>query len=100
MFCYVRCMRHIYFSALILFVSCNPGQQKDTASGTSTDSGKIIVRTDTIYLTRNTGITPANSYSDLFLDSTAVEQFIQSKKLDDDEAKSFRSFYNYRNLQF
>lgn len=93
-------MRYIYLAAIILFYSCNTAEQKNNTSNTSTDSGKIIVRTDTIYLTRNADITPANSYSDLFLDSATVEQFIQSKKLAGDEAKIFRSFYNYRNLQF
>ncbi|MDB5198648.1 MAG: hypothetical protein JWO92_611 [Chitinophagaceae bacterium] len=93
-------MRYIYFTAIILFSACNSGQQKSNTVNSATDSEKVIVRADTIYLTRNAGITPANSYSDLFLDSTAIEQYIQSNKLPEDEAKSFRSFYNYRNLQF
>ena len=93
-------MRYIYLAAIILFYSCNTAEQKDNTSTIYTDTGKVIVRTDTIYLTRNADITPANSYSDLFLDSVTIEQFIQSKKLSGDEAKSFRSFYNYRNLQF
>lgn len=93
-------MRYLYFTALILFSACNTGGQKQTTQSSTTDSGKVIVRNDTIYLTRNADITPANSYSDLFLDSTALEQFIQAKKLSGDDAKSFRSFYNYRNLQF
>ncbi|HUS00154.1 MAG TPA: L,D-transpeptidase family protein [Chitinophagaceae bacterium] len=93
-------MRYIYFSAIILFCACNTGEQSSNTATSSTDSGRTIVRTDTIYLTRNADITPANSYSDLFLDSSTVENFIQTKKLADDEAKSFRSFYNYRNLQF
>jgi murein L,D-transpeptidase YcbB/YkuD len=58
------------------------------------------VRTDTVYLERNTAITPANSYSDLFVDSTIVENYIQANKLSADESKYFRSFYNYRNGQF
>src|SRR5687767_3955941 len=91
-------MKYIYL-ALLIFCACNPGEKNNNVSS-SADSGKVAVRTDTIYLTRNTGITPANSYSDLFLDSGIVEQFIQSKKLSDDDAKGFRSFYNYRNLQF
>jgi murein L,D-transpeptidase YcbB/YkuD len=49
---------------------------------------------------RNTGVTPANAYSDLFLDSAAVDNFILANKLSADDAKYFRSFYNYRNGQF
>ncbi|MGI8582059.1 MAG: L,D-transpeptidase family protein [Chitinophagaceae bacterium] len=93
-------MRYIYFAVIVLFSACNTVDQKDHTTTPVRDSGKVIVRTDTIYLTRNADITPANSYSDLFLDSTVVEQFIQSKKLLENEAKEFRSFYNYRNLQF
>jgi murein L,D-transpeptidase YcbB/YkuD len=93
-------MKYIYIATIILFWSCNTADQKNNTTNTSTDSGKITIRTDTVYLTRNADITPANSYSDLFMDSTVVEQFIQAKKLSTDDAKSFRSFYNYRNLQF
>ncbi len=93
-------MRYIYFTAIILFCACNTGEQNGNTVTSATDSGKVIVRTDTIYLTRNADITPANFYSDLFLDSATVDRFIQSKKLPEDETKSFRSFYNYRNLQF
>lgn len=92
-------MRYLYIIAIALISACNTTEQKQDTSAT-TDSGKVITRTDTVYLTRNAGITPANSYSDLFLDSAALEQFIQSKKLPDGEAKNFRSFYNFRNMQF
>ncbi len=99
-FCYVAVMRYIYFTAIVFFSACNTGQQKDNTEPSSANNEKVILRTDTVYVTRNADITPANSYSDLFMDSTAIGRFIQQKKLTDDEAKSFRSFYNYRNLQF
>lgn len=91
-----------YLAAILLFFSCNPLEQKTTtpSSPSSGENTKVVVHHDTVYVTRNVAITPANSYSDLFLDSTAVEQFIQSKKLSEDDAKNFRSFYNYRNMQF
>src|ERR1700755_111252 len=92
-------MRYLYLAIVVLVYSCNTGDQNNTST-TPTDSEKTIIRTDTVYLVRNTLITPANSYSDLFLDSMAVEQFIASKKMEDIDAKSFRSFYNYRNLEF
>ncbi len=49
---------------------------------------------------RNTAITKANSYSDLFLDSLAVEQFITLQQLNDTISNDMRSFYNARNYQF
>ena len=49
---------------------------------------------------RDYSITKANSYSDLFLDSTAMEQFMSAKKIPDSIARRLRSFYNARNYQF
>ncbi len=83
----------------ILFFSCNTQSDSSTA-GTKADSSSVQFRTDTVYLVRNSGITPANSYSDLFLDSIVVENFIRSNQFPADEARYFRSFYNYRNGQF
>ncbi len=102
MVCYLPSMRFTkYLAAIIFFCACNTTEQKDNTPGIVHDSTtNVIVRTDTVYMTRNALITPANSYSDLFLDSMAIEQFIQANKLPADDEKSFRSFYNYRNLQF
>jgi murein L,D-transpeptidase YcbB/YkuD len=49
---------------------------------------------------RNTSITKANSYSDLFIDSAVMEKFLADKKLPDSIANRIRSFYNDRNYQF
>jgi len=49
---------------------------------------------------RDRSITASNSYSDLFFDSTALEQFIQKKKVADSIADRIRSFYNSRNYQY
>ncbi|MBA2250437.1 MAG: L,D-transpeptidase family protein [Chitinophagaceae bacterium] len=89
-----------YVAAIILFYGCNTGQDNVSPSSSSSDNTRVVYHTDTIYLTRNAEITPANSYSDLFLDTASVTQFIQSKNLSADDQKSFESFYNYRNLQF
>ncbi len=89
-----------YFTAIFIFCACNTPQQSDISTKSADQEELIITRVDTVYLTRNNAITPANSYSDLFLDSAVVAQFIKSKKLSPDEEKSFESFYNYRNLQF
>lgn len=49
---------------------------------------------------RDYSISRTNSYSDLFLDSLAMEQFIVTKKLNDSIGRRMRSFYNARNYQF
>jgi murein L,D-transpeptidase YcbB/YkuD len=49
---------------------------------------------------RDLGITAANSYSSLFMDSVVVEQFITDQKVVDSLARRMRSFYNARNYQF
>lgn len=49
---------------------------------------------------RDESITEANAYSDLFLDSNAVESFIQKRKLDDSSATVMRNFYRVRNYQY
>jgi len=49
---------------------------------------------------RDKSINPSNSYSNLFLDSTAIEKFISEKKIPDSLASRMRSFYNARNYEF
>lgn len=50
---------------------------------------------------RDYSITKSNSYSDLFMDSTAMEKYIASRKdLDEGFTRRLRSFYNARNYQF
>lgn len=51
-------------------------------------------------LPRDISITKANAYSDLFLDSMAVEGFIAEQKLNDTASTGMRNFYNARNYQY
>ncbi|MEO6537293.1 MAG: L,D-transpeptidase family protein [Ferruginibacter sp.] len=85
--------------SVILFYGCNTQQQTDKVESNKVQQGTIN-RTDTVYVTRNAGITPANSYSDLFVDPMAVDLFIKTHNLSEGEEKNLRSFYNYRNYQF
>ncbi|WP_261387516.1 hypothetical protein [Chitinophaga pinensis] len=56
---------------------------------------------DVIVITpRNTEITAANAYNNLFLDSSDINKFITAQKLNDTMATRLRSFYNARNFQF
>ena len=45
-------------------------------------------------------ITPSNSYSDLFFDSSSLERFITAQKLGDTLATRMRTFYRGRNYQY
>jgi murein L,D-transpeptidase YcbB/YkuD len=50
---------------------------------------------------RDYSVTPANAYNDLFLDSLAMEKYIQDRQLADKKiARRIRSFYNARNYQY
>src|SRR5438477_8072062 len=86
-------MRTIFLllSVTILIIGC------DTA-GTQTDGASQKVEKN--MSSRDRSINSSNSYSDLFMDSTAMEKFIQQKKVPDSIAIRMRSFYNTRNYQF
>jgi murein L,D-transpeptidase YcbB/YkuD len=49
---------------------------------------------------RDYSITKANAYSNLFLDSLAMEKFIVNKSVENKIARRIRSFYNTRNYGF
>ncbi|HKC36400.1 MAG TPA: L,D-transpeptidase family protein [Chitinophagaceae bacterium] len=49
---------------------------------------------------RDLSITASNSYSDLFLDTAALQNFINQNKIADSIARRLKSFYNTRNYQF
>ena len=79
-----------------LLVACSYNESdKENKQGTevSTNRKKNISQ-------RDGSINISNSYSDLFFDSTAMEQFIQKKKIADSIADRIRSFYNTRNYQY
>lgn len=73
-----------------LLLSCN--DEAESSAGPAKKNKKISAR--------NYSITPSNSYSDLFLDSATVENFIMEKKIPDSIAWRLRSFYNSRNFEF
>jgi len=94
-------MKRIIFGIAILGVlnSCTQvagwfGTNSDSASGKHADSSSYAA------YARDQSITTANAYSDLFLDSNAVEAYIQKEKLPDSSATAMRNFYKVRNFQF
>ncbi|NOT91821.1 L,D-transpeptidase family protein [Ferruginibacter sp.] len=76
-----------YILAIILlaglWVSCTPSSKKSEVQVTA----------------RDTSVTPATSYSDLFIDSATMEKFIAVQEYKDSLANRLRSFYNNRNYQ-
>ncbi len=89
-------MKRILFliSIIGIITSCSDSASENNNSSDSTNkTGKGIS-------SRDNSITPANSYSDLFLDTSAVSKFINEKKVPDSIASRMRSFYNTRNYQF
>lgn len=99
--CKTSCMKKILIGivAVIAFNSCTQvagwfGKNSDSTSGANADSSSYAA------YARDESITAANAYSDLFLDSNAVESYIQKEKLNDSSATAMRNFYRVRNYQY
>jgi L,D-transpeptidase YcbB len=85
--------------ALVVFNSCTQvagwfGKNSDSTGGKHLDSSSYAA------FARDESITAANAYSDLFLDSNAIETYIQKEKLADSSAIAIRNFYKVRNYQY
>src|SRR4029079_13694000 len=85
--------------AAAIFSSCTQvagwfGTNSDSTKGAHSDSSSYAA------YARNESITEANAYSDLFLDSNAVESYILKEKLSDSSAAAMRNFYRVRNYQY
>ena len=87
-------MKHLIFNITLLcsiLASCQNAENK-TGSNSDQEEKKVSKR--------DYSINKSNSYSDLFVDSAAMEKFIETKKIPDTMARRIRSFYNTRNFQF
>jgi L,D-transpeptidase YcbB len=83
----------ILIATTVAFYSCdNFGIFQNTAEDSVSTSANVVIR--------DYSITAENAYSDLFLDSTAVENYISSKNIIDTAARHIRNFYAVRNYQF
>ncbi|MDB5252199.1 MAG: L,D-transpeptidase family protein [Flaviaesturariibacter sp.] len=83
--------------AAVMCASCNGvAGWFGTKDSTSTET----TSPQTTALVRDNSINEANAYSDLFLDSAAVENFIRAEKLPGSDASSLRSFYLVRNYGY
>lgn len=89
----------ISIAALSLLGSCS--QIGGTSNGDD-DSTKKTLQTESVYkakVIRDESITRENSYSDLFLDSNAIENYIIKEAVAGDNANQIRDFYIARNNQ-
>ena len=80
-------MKSITFLASIVAITlCSCKQTGNEAQGQTT--------------TRDTSIKVGTSYSEIFFDSTRMENFISRQQMHDSLKKRIRNFYNGRNYQF
>src|SRR5215831_705500 len=89
-------MKMILISIAVIFcsvTSCSYPDNSNEDNTTPSETRKNIS-------SRDLSINSSNSYSDLFLDSMTMENFISQKKVPDSIANRMRSFYNTRNYQF
>src|SRR5687768_15215575 len=91
-------MKHLFTAAIALLSlsSCNG------VAGWfgSNDSTATTTHSNTTTISRDESITPENAYSDLFLDSNAVNNFITRENIDGSAAQLLRNFYLVRNNQY
>ena len=87
-------MKNILIPAFLFLASCQnmEGNMKASNEHDAQSADRTIAR--------DQSITAANAYSDLFLDSAAVENYIRTHALDGAQAQEVRNFYNRRNYQF
>ena len=92
-------MKHLLIYVTVfsnLFIACNAqNAQVETPKQTQEK-----IAAEKKISKRDYSITRSNSYSDLFMDSTAVYNFIREKKISNTIARRMRSFYNARNFQY
>jgi murein L,D-transpeptidase YcbB/YkuD len=77
----------------LLLAACQGDEGQETENQKEEKQKKNVSK-------RDYSISKAVAYSDLFLDSAAVEKYMADKKVPDSLSRRVRSFYNTRNYQF
>jgi murein L,D-transpeptidase YcbB/YkuD len=89
-------MKHLFYLVLIswLISGClNGSDKKNNENSAAAATSKNIS-------SRDYSITKTNSYSDLFFDSAALDDYLARHHVTDSIANRMRSFYNARNYQY
>lgn len=87
-------MRSLFLICLCLtFDACNGNEEQNPNQDLEEKQKKNVSK-------RDYSITKTISYSDLFLDSNTVENYLKQNKVPDSLSRRVRSFYNTRNYQF
>ncbi|MGZ8544700.1 MAG: L,D-transpeptidase scaffold domain-containing protein, partial [Flavisolibacter sp.] len=85
-------------AAVVLFSSCT---QVGGWFGSNEDSTQLNIDSATyMAFARDESITAANAYSDLFLDSAAINTYAREKNLPDSTIQKLKNFYMVRNYQY
>ncbi|MBD0295375.1 MAG: L,D-transpeptidase family protein [Flavisolibacter sp.] len=94
-------MKHIIIASIILsrLLACQ-NFSDFVGRGNSDSTAAKHTNTEIPLLERDISINESNAYSNLFLDSAALEKYIQQTRLDATTAQQMRNFYNVRNYQF
>lgn len=71
-----------------------------SCSDPATEKARLAAKAEKNISERDLSITASNSYSNLFLDSTSIQNFIAQNKIGDSIGRRLKSFYNTRNYQF
>lgn len=87
------------FVVSIAFAACS-NFDKSPANNSADNSSQTFEAKPEAPQVRDVTITPANSYNDMFIDSTAVATFIKNKNVSAADAQSVKNFYNPRNYGF
>ncbi|MGZ5133587.1 MAG: L,D-transpeptidase family protein [Flavitalea sp.] len=86
----------LFLSFACLFIAACTGTQDQNGE----NEQEIEEKEKKNISTRDYSITKAASYSDLFIDSNTVENYMTENEVSDTIARRVRSFYNTRNYQF
>lgn len=89
-------IRLLWLAYICLFFAACDGDSEDGSDDNSTSEEKKKKNVSK----RDYSITKNVSYSNLFLDSNTVENYIAQNKISDSISRRMRSFYNTRNYQF
>ncbi len=92
-------MKNLLIAATVCLCFTTSCNQVAGWLGNESDS-TATVENNAIVWERDESINESNAYSDLFLDSAAIENYISKENVSDSSAQKIRNFYKVRNYQY